>query len=114
MAYNEALTERVRELLADIPNVEERKMFGSIGFIVNGKLCLGVGDHADHIMMVRVGLQKYEMALHKKGAAPAIMRGHERKGYVFLLSEAITTTADLKKWVDLALEYNGTLRKNST
>jgi len=66
MAYNEALTNRVRELLADIPNVEERKMFGSIGFIVNGNLCLGVGNHADHIMMVRVGLGKYEEALMKK------------------------------------------------
>ena len=114
MAYNEALTERVRELLLDIPNVEERKMFGSVGFIVNGKLCLGVGNHADHIMMIRVGPQKYEDALRKKGAAPAIMRGRERKGYVFLLNEAIEVPSDLKTWVDLALEYNETLHKNST
>lgn len=113
MAYNEALTERVRELLVGIPNVEERKMFGSIGFIVNGKLCLGVGNHADHIMMVRVGIQKYEEALRRKGAAPAIMRGRERKDYIFLLSEAIEAPSDLKVWVDLALEYNETLQDAS-
>jgi len=111
MAYNEALTNRVRELLADIPNVEERKMFGSIGFIVNGNLCLGVGSHADHIMMVRVGLEKYEEALMKKGAAPAVMRGRERKGYVFLLPEAIEAQSDLKGWVDVALEYNKLLQR---
>ena len=111
MAYNEALTNRVRELLADIPNVEERKMFGSIGFIVNGNLCLGVGSHADHIMMVRVGLEKYEEALMKKGAAPAVMRGRERKGYVFLLPEAIEVQSDLKGWVDVALEYNKLLQR---
>lgn len=110
MAYNLALTEQVRELLADIPNVEERKMFGSVGFIVNGKLCLGVGDHTDHIMMVRVGLEKYSEALQKKGAAPAIMRGRERKGYVFLLAEAVEKASDLKEWVALALDYNKTLR----
>jgi len=110
MAYNLVLTERVRELLAGIPNVEERKMFGSIGFIVNGKLCLGVGDHADHIMMVRVGLAKYDEALQKKGAAPAIMRGRERRGYVFLLAEAVEKDSDLKEWVALALDYNKTLQ----
>lgn len=111
MAYNEALTERVRELLIYVPNVEERKMFGSIGFIVNGKLCLGVGDHADHIMMVRVGLEKYEEALAKKGAAPAIMRGRERRGYVFLLPEAVESAADLEDWVKRALDYNNVLQK---
>ena len=106
MAYNETLTQRVRELLAQVPNVEERKMFGSVGFMVNGKLCLGVGNHNDHSMMVRIGLENYEAALRKKGAAPAIMRGSERKGYVFLLDEAVKSPADLKAWVDLALEYN--------
>lgn len=109
MAYNEALTQRVRELLADTPAVEEKKMFGSVGFIINGKLAIGVGDHEDHIMMVRVGPEEYENALQKAGAGPAIMRGREQRGYVFLLNAAITTPADLKQWVDAALRYNKTL-----
>lgn len=111
MAYNETLTNRVRELLADTPNVEERKMFGSIGFMVNGKLALGVGDHDDHIMMVRVGPENYESALKQNGANPAIMRGRERPGYVFLLAEAIGTPAQLEEWVKLALAHNRTLLK---
>lgn len=110
MAYNEALTQRVRKLLAGTPAVEEKKMFGSVGFIINGKLAIGVGDHEDHIMMVRVGPEEYENALQKTGAAPAIMRGREQKGYVFLLNEAITSPADLKEWVDAALRYNQTLK----
>jgi TfoX/Sxy family transcriptional regulator of competence genes len=109
MAYNETLTQRVRELLAHLPNVEEKKMFGSIGFMVNGKLALGVGNHDDHIMMVRVGPEAYEEALQRRGATPAIMRGRERKGYVFLLDEAVESSEDLEAWVSLALEYNKTL-----
>ena len=109
MAYNEKLTQRVRELLAHLPNVQEKKMFGSIGFMVNGKLCLGVGDHADHNMMVRIDPKEYENALRRPGAAPAIMRGREHPGYVFLVSSAITSRQDLKHWVDLALKYNKTL-----
>jgi TfoX/Sxy family transcriptional regulator of competence genes len=106
MAYNENLTQRVRDLLAGVPNVEEKKMFGSIGFIVNGKLCLGVGDHADHNMMVRVGSEKYAEALEHIGSSPAIMRGREQPGYVFLVNEAIQSQKDLEYWVNLALEYN--------
>lgn len=109
MAYSEVLTNRVRELLAAEPNVEEKKMFGSIGFIINGKLALGVGNHDDHIMMVRVGPENYEKALQKNGATPAIMRGRERKGYVFLLEEAVKSPSGLKQWIDLALSYNKTI-----
>jgi TfoX/Sxy family transcriptional regulator of competence genes len=106
MAYNETRTQQVRELLAHILDVQEKKMFGSIGFIVNGKLCIGVGDHEDHNMVVRVGPEAYQEALQKKGALPAIMRGREMKGYVFLLDEAIETQKELKYWVDAALKFN--------
>jgi TfoX/Sxy family transcriptional regulator of competence genes len=106
MAYNEKRTEQVRQALAHIPDVQERKMFGSIGFMVNGKLCIGVGDHDDHIMMVRVGPEAYEEALQRKGARPAIMRRQERKGYIFLLEGAVKTQTDWDYWVGLALEFN--------
>ena len=109
MAFDESLAARIRDTLARRKGVEEKKMFGSIGFIVNGKLALGVGDHDDHIMMVRVGPENYEEALQKSGATPAMMRGRERKGYVFLLKEAVKSPSSLKQWVDLALTYNKTI-----
>jgi TfoX/Sxy family transcriptional regulator of competence genes len=109
MAYNEKLTQRVRELLTHVPGVREKTMFGSVGFIVNGKLCIGVGDHADHNMMVRVGRDRYDEALRRSGASPAVMRGREQPGYVFLVSKAIRSQKDLEYWLDLALEYNKSL-----
>lgn len=112
MAYNKELTERVRQALGPLPNVREKKMFGSIGFIINDKLCIGVGDHPDHNMMVRVGPDMYEEALKKKGAHPAIMRGREYKGYIFLVTEAVKTEKDLQYWVDLALDFNAKLPTN--
>lgn len=99
-------TEQVRRLLAHVSHVEEKKMFGSIGFIVNGKLCVGVGDHIDHIMMVRVGPDKYEEVLKKNGVYPAIMRGREMKGYVFLKEEALKSETDLEYWLRLAVDFN--------
>jgi TfoX/Sxy family transcriptional regulator of competence genes len=109
MAYNEARTETVRALLGETPHVTEKKMFGSVGFMVNGKLCIGVGDHADHVMMVRIGKDAYADALKQRGAHPAIMRGHEMKGYVFLDEAAVQTDDQIKYWVELALKYNSQL-----
>ena len=37
---NEKLTERVRESLSGVSRVEERKMFGGVAFMVNGKMCV--------------------------------------------------------------------------
>jgi len=38
MAINEKLTERVRAAFTDIADVEEKKMFSGIAFIVDGKM----------------------------------------------------------------------------
>lgn len=112
MSYNLERTEQVRHLLAHIPDVEEKKMFGSIGFMVNGKMSLGVGDHEDHNMMVRVGPDAYEGALKRKGAVPAIMRGKEMKGYVFITEEGLQSEKDVEDWVTLALDFNRKLTKS--
>ena len=103
MPYNTERTDDVRTLLSHIPKVTEKRMFGSVGFLIDGKLILGVGDHQDHCMLVRVGKDRYDEALDRHGAAPAIMRGRPMTGWVFLTEAAIQTQEDLKTWVDLAL-----------
>ena len=43
MAYNEKLANQTRELISlTHKNVEEKKMFGGLCFMVNGKMCVGV------------------------------------------------------------------------
>ena len=109
MAYDKSLVDRVRRLLTDLPDVQEKKMFGSIGFMVNGKLCIGVGDYRGSAMMVRVGSEKYEEALQKDGAMPTIMRDRVMKGYISLKSESVKDNLALGDWVAMALDYNRSL-----
>jgi TfoX/Sxy family transcriptional regulator of competence genes len=109
MSYNQELTERVRTLLVTSAHVTERKMFGSVGFLINGKLCIGVGDHPDHNIMVRVGPEQYKTALEQPGALPAIMRNRERPGYIFLKSETVASEKNLQYWVTLALKFTESL-----
>lgn len=43
MAYNEKLADRAREIIAFThKNIEEKKMFGGLCFMVNNKMCIGI------------------------------------------------------------------------
>jgi TfoX/Sxy family transcriptional regulator of competence genes len=52
MAFNEALAERIRRLLARCRHVEEKKMFGGVGFLLHGNLLVGVWKDS---LCVRLG-----------------------------------------------------------
>ena len=64
MAFNETLSNRIREELADVPRFEEKLMFGGVCFMVNEKMCIGVVEDE---MMCRIGPDAYEEALEKNG-----------------------------------------------
>lgn len=103
MAYNEILTNRVRAALAHIPEVEEKKMFGSLAFMVNGKMCISVGK--DRIMS-RIDPELHEQAIQRSGTQTVVMGGREYKGYIHIDEEAIKSKEDFDYWIGLALDYN--------
>lgn len=103
MAYNEKLTNRLREALAGVSNIEEKRMFSGITFMVNGKMCISAGD--DRIMC-RIDPAIHEEASKRKGVRTVIMKGREYKGYVYVNEESIKTKKDLEYWIALALDFN--------
>ncbi len=109
MAYNEKITNRVRAALAHITNVEEKKMFGGIAFMVDEKLCITVGD--DEIMC-RIDPAMNDMVLTKKGCRQVIMKGHEYKGYVYVNEEAMKTQKDFNYWIGISLDFNKTAKSS--
>jgi TfoX/Sxy family transcriptional regulator of competence genes len=48
MAFDEILAERIRDCLARRKNVEAKKMFGGIGFLLNGNMLVGVWKGLAH------------------------------------------------------------------
>jgi len=103
MAYNEKLTNRVREALAGISNIEEKKMFSGITFMINEKMCISVGN--DRIMC-RIDPAIHEEAIKKNGCRTVIMKGMEYKGYVYVNEGFIKSKKDLDYWIGLALDFN--------
>jgi TfoX/Sxy family transcriptional regulator of competence genes len=106
MAHNEQLADRVREILAATTNnVEEKKMFGGLSFMVNDKMCVGV--RADK-MMVRIDpATSDDVVAAADGAAEVMIHGgKEMKGFIFVDEEALRTKKDLQHWIKMALEFN--------
>ncbi len=116
MINNEQIANRIREALIDINDVEEKKMFSGITFMVNGKMCL-VARKVD--MMVRIDPAIQEEALSKHGAELMVMKGRgAMNGYVLVSEEGMNTNKDFNYWVGLALEFNhrakASKKKNKT
>ena len=103
MAYNEKLTARIREALAHLPKVEEKRMFRGITFMVNNKMCITAGDNK---IMCRIDPAIHEEVIKRKGCETVKMKGREYKGYVYVSEEGIKTKKDLAYWIALALDFN--------
>lgn len=104
MAYNAKLADQVRELISlTHKQVEEKRMFGGLCFMVNDKMCVGVESER---LMVRLDPAVYEEVLEKEGCTPMDFTGKVMKGYVFVDIEALNTKKKLAYWIELALQFN--------
>lgn len=105
MPYNESLANRVREMVAlTHDDVTEKKMFGGLCFMVNGKMLAGIESQR---LMVRLHPAVQEQVMEKEGVTPMDFTGRIMKGYVFVSLEALRTQNQLAYWIQLALDYNG-------
>src|SRR3954447_8817414 len=106
MAYDEALADRIRELLAARAEVSERKMFGGIAFMVAGNMACGVlGED----LIVRLGDGGAEKAPEEEGARPFDFTGRPMKPTVYVSPERPADDAGLAEWVEAGGGYAATL-----
>ncbi|GIM55559.1 MULTISPECIES: TfoX/Sxy family protein [Bacteroidota] len=110
MAYNEALANRVREFLAEIPEIEvkEKKMFGGLAFLVNDKMCVNISD--DHLMC-RFDPQHTDEIAERHGYLPCIMKNKQLKGYCYVEEIGYKSAKDFAFWLNLCLDFNEKIKK---
>lgn len=100
--FNETLADRVRAVLHDVPyEVNERRMFGGLAFMVRGYMTVGVIEDS---LMAKIGYAAAEEALTQPGVRPMDFTGKAMKGFVFIDSEALVGRT-LDAWVSLAVSF---------
>lgn len=105
MAYNLKLAERIRSELNGI-HVVEKKMFGGIGFLLNGNMACGVNKDD---LILRVDPEKHNALLQKSHVRPFDMTGRPMKGWLLVEAEGCKTDKQLSTWVKEGLEFASSL-----
>ncbi len=106
MAFDDKLADRIRKQLAGQAGVIEKRMFGGVGFMLNGNLCRGVHKQA---MIVRVAPEDTEAALRKPHTRMFDLSGRPMMGWVLVEPEGVQTAAAPKNWVEQSVAYAGSL-----
>ena len=80
MSAESDLALRVRAALQGVDALREVKMFGGVGFMVNGNLVVAASKRG---LLLRVGRAGQDEALAQPGTRPMEMRGRRMEGYVY-------------------------------
>jgi TfoX/Sxy family transcriptional regulator of competence genes len=103
MAYDEALANRIRELIDGEPGLTEKKMFGGLAFLIGGNMAVAASGQGG--IMVRVDRAESDALVAKTRAYPAVMRGRPMQGWLRVDVDQLRTKPQLARWVELGTEY---------
>lgn len=103
------LAASVRNALGRAGSVREIRMFGGIGFMLNGNLIAGASKRG---LLLRIGKDRESEALVRPGARPMEMRGRRMEGYIYIDPPALNDRA-VSAWLRLAIPYVQTLPPKS-
>lgn len=107
MAYDEALADRVRELLANEAALTEQKMFGGLAFLIGGNMAVAASGQGG--LLVRLDPTASDSLVSSTNARPMEMRGREMAGWLLVDREDVRTKRQLATWVERGAGYARTL-----
>ena len=109
MSDEKELAGTVRAALVGAGDIREVRMFGGIGFMLNGNLVAAASRRG---LLLRVGKDRQSEALAHSGVRQMVMRGRTMEGYVYVDPPALNKQA-LKNWLLLAIAYVQTLPRKA-
>ena len=102
MPYSQELAARIRTAIGRKKGIEEKKMFGGVGFLLNGNMLVGVWKDS---MIVRLGSEEGENALRERHVRVFDITGKAMTGWVMVAAEAVSTEDEVKDWVKRAVKF---------
>jgi TfoX/Sxy family transcriptional regulator of competence genes len=106
MAFSAALAERIRQALARKRGVEEKNMFGGVGFLLNGNMLVGVWKDS---LIVRLGPEEGDETLREPHVREFNITRRSMKGWVLVAPEGIDDDEQPIGWIHRAVKFVGKL-----
>ena len=102
MAFDEDLAARIRERLGRRKDVEEKRMFAGLAFLLGGHLAVAV--RADSVL-ARLGPEQTEVALRLPHVTQFVNGGRAMTGRVVIAREGVEEDDELADWIDRATAF---------
>src|SRR5712692_6453943 len=102
MPFRETLATRIRQHLARRKNVEEKKMFGGIGFLLNGNMLVGVWKDS---LIARLGPDEGDEALLEPHVKEFDITGRAMRGWVLVEPGGVEGDDQLNGWIQRAVKF---------
>jgi TfoX/Sxy family transcriptional regulator of competence genes len=106
MAYDEVLAQRIHDLLDGEPGVTSRKMFGGLGFMIDGHMAVAAGSGGS--LMVRADPADAASWVSEQ-VQPMEMRGRAMDGWLLVAADGLQTDEELRLWVGRGAGFVRTL-----
>lgn len=106
MAYSESLALRIRQVLTGRRGITEKKMFGGVGFLLNGNMCVGIWKQS---LIVRLSAEAGGAALQEPNVVAFDITGRPMRGWIMVEPDGMETDDQLHNWVGRAVEFVETL-----
>ncbi len=106
MSFDTELSHRVIKQFETLHPFIDKKMFGGLGLMVNGNMCIGIiGAN----LVVRVGKGNYQWALQQDGVSEFDFTGKPLTGWVYVRQEYLDNKKSLLFWLNQGLDFVLTL-----
>lgn len=96
MAFDTALVNRLRSHFNGRQDIEEKRMFGGMAFMIGGHMCVGVLNDS---LVARIGPDQHKDSLSSMYASPFDYTGKPLNGFVYVAPEGIRSDTELADWV---------------
>jgi TfoX/Sxy family transcriptional regulator of competence genes len=105
MAYDEQMAQKFRKELAkfDAITVNEKQMFGALGFMIGGKLAVCVGDKD---VMYKLGVEESKKLIAQGVASPVVMGSRTMKQWVNIYFSTLNDPNKFKEYLVKAICYD--------
>ncbi len=102
MTYDEELAHRIRAAVAGEQGVSEKRMFGGLGFLINGNLAASASGHGG--LLLRVDPAETDALVADPHAERAVMRGRPMDGWLRVAVAGLPDD-ELDGWIARGVAY---------
>ncbi|MGE5174249.1 MAG: TfoX/Sxy family protein [Betaproteobacteria bacterium] len=102
MAYNKRLEEKIDDAVKRWKNLDKKKMFGGICYLLKGNMCFGIWKD---FLIVRTGKELGEKSLKDKNVEPFAITGKPMSGWIMVKETGWKGRAGLAKWINAGRDY---------